>query len=431
MPSRAETRSGIETVLRVVSVGIIAWMFWLSLDHGSIESVVGARTASLSSGLRDWSRAGVAPNRISVELDSVPSPRQRDWLAALQSSGSKVSWSGALPAVGLEIQPIAAPAGGYNVLVSAPAGASVVVGDEIGPLDTLRAGAGGARVSVPSASGEVTATSSATTARSALPDSLHIKRVLVFGSADWESKFVIAALEEDGWKVDAQTHLAPGVNVTQGSISPIDTARYSAVIALDKSASAYASEITRYVVSGGGFIIGSGAAGIEAFAYYRPGGIGRMESASATQSEPGSVTLQSLSVLPIVGMRDAIPLDRRNGNVVAAARRHGAGRVLQLGYVDTWRWRMSGGETSVSDHRKWWTNAVAGVAYAPSSNPAFTSTEDDAPFARLVQALGPPSHAAKVSLASTAASVSLWWLFVILSLSLLAEWVSRRTRGVR
>ena len=432
MPSRVETRSGIETVLRVVSIGVIAWMFWLSLDHGRTESVVGVRTNSLASGLRDWSRRGIAPDRISVQLDSVPTPRQRDWLVALRSSGSNVSWNGSLPPVGLEVQPIAAPSGGYNVLVSAPAGSSVVVGDEVGPLDTIRAGVGGARVSVPSASGIVTATLSGTTARANLPDSLKIKRVLVIGGADWESKFVIAALEENGWKVDAQTHLAPGVSVTQGSINPIDTSRYSAVIALDKSASSYGSEITRYAASGGGVILGTAAAGVESFASLRAGGAGRVDAPSAIQSEPGAVTLQSLSVTPVVGMRgDAVALDRRNGNVAVAARRFSGGRVMQLGYLDTWRWRMSGSESSVSDHRKWWTNAVASVAYAPPASLAAVSTADNAPLARLVGALGSPSAATRGPLASTAASVSLWWLFAILSRSLLVEWVSRRTRGVR
>ncbi|MEO7366686.1 MAG: hypothetical protein ABIZ36_01935 [Gemmatimonadaceae bacterium] len=415
-----------------MSIGVIAWMLWLSLDHGRTESVVGAHTVALSHGLKEWSKSGVAPDRISVQLDSVPTPRQRDWLAALRSSGSNVSWNGSLPAVGVEVEPIAAPSGGYKVLVSAPTGSSVVVGDEVGPLDTVRAGNGGARVSVPSASGVVTATSSGTTARADLPDPLRIKHVLVIGSADWESKFVIAALEEDGWKVDAQTSIAPGARVTQGSIEPIDTSRYSAVIALDKSASPYASGITRYAGSGGGVILGAAAAASENFAALRVGNTGKTDAPSAIQSEPGSMTLQSLSVTPIVGIRgDAVVLDRRNGNVVAAARRVSSGRVTQLGYLDTWRWRMSGSENSVSDHRKWWTNAVAGVAYAPPASRAKVAIADDAPLARLVGALGPPSSAVRIPLASTAASVSLWWLFAILSLSLLAEWVSRRTRGVR
>lgn len=418
--------------LRVLSVAIIAFMFWQSLDHGPVDSIVSGKTANLRTALRDWTRSGIAPNRISVQLDSVPSRRDRDWLAALRASGSNVSWNGSLPAVGFDVQPVASPSGGYRMLVSAPAGSSVVISDAIGPIDTLHAVSGGASVNVRSASGEVTATTAGTTARATLPDTLKIRRVLVIGDADWESKFVVAALEEDGWKVDAQTHLAPGVSVTQGSVTPIDTSRYSAVIALDHSAAPYASEITRFANMGGGVVIGAGAAGLESLSPLRAGAPGRIDVASATASEPGSVTLQSLSVLPVSAMKsDAIPLDRRGGNIAVAARRSGGGRVIQLGYVDTWRWRMSGGENSVADHRKWWTSSVAGVAYAPASAPTVSETADNAPLARLIESLGKPTPAAKAPLASTAASISLWWLFAILSLSLLAEWVSRRTRGVR
>ena len=432
MPSRAELRGRVEIVLRVASVGIIAWMFWQSLDRKKYEYVVNARTATLSAGLRNWTRSGIAPDRISVQLDSVPSPRQRDWLSALRAAGSKVSWDGNIPAIGIEIQPIASPSGGYNAMLGAPPKSSVILGDEIGTIDTVLAGSGGARITVPSASGVVTATVSGSTARSTLPGPLRIRRILVIGSAGWESKFVIAALEEDGWKVDALAHVAPGVNVTQGSVSPIDTSRYAAVVALDRTASAYSSEIVRYAASGGGVVIAASAGGLESLASIRAGSIGRVQTASAIASEPGSVTLQSLSVLPVAALKsDAIPLDKRGGNVAVAARRFAGGRIVQLEYLDTWRWRMSGGETSVADHRKWWTNAVAGVAYAPFLSNALTNTVDAAPVARLVESLGPSSAATKATLGSAARSVSLWWLFAILSLSLLAEWISRRTRGMR
>jgi hypothetical protein len=126
---------------------------------------------------------------------------------------------------------------------------------------------------------------------------------------------------------------------------------------------------------------------------------------------------------------DAVALDRRGNDVAVAARRYLGGRVVQLGYLDTWRWRMSGGENSVAEHRKWWSNVVAGVAYAPAL--ARASVTDNAPVANLVETLGPSTSASKAALASSAAPVSLWWLFALLSMSLLAEWVSRRTRGVR
>ncbi len=432
MLSRAEIRGTIETALRALSLGILAWMLWLSLDRGRTETFVTARTASLPASLREWTQKGIGPDHIGVVFDSVPTARQRDWVAALRSSGSKVAWSGSLPGVGIEVQPIAAPGGGFNVMVSAPGGNPVVLGDEIGVIDTLNTGDGGAHVSIPSATGIVTATSGRTVARTTLPASLRIRRVLVIGSAGWESKFIIAALEEDGWKVDALTHIAPGVSVTQGPANAIDTARYAAVIALDASASVHGTEIVRYVASGGGVILAGPAAGIESLSPLRAGTSAKIESASALATEPGSITLQSLSFMPVAGMKnDAVALDRRSGAVTTAARRYGSGRVVQLGYLDTWRWRMSGGDNAVSEHRKWWTGVVSGVAYAPASLAARAPATDDAPVARLLQSLGAPSPNQQASLASTAGSVSLWWLFAILSLSLLAEWVSRRTRGVR
>ena len=169
----------METALRALSLLLIAWMLWLSLDHGKNESAVAAKTADLSVALSDWTRNGIAPDNIYVNLDSVPTLRQRDWLAALRASGSKVSWNGSLPAVGIDVEPIASPTHGYNIRVSAPAGKAVVIGDEIGPIDTVTAESGGAHVAVPSASGVVTATSAGATAHAILPDTLRIRRVLV------------------------------------------------------------------------------------------------------------------------------------------------------------------------------------------------------------------------------------------------------------
>lgn len=432
MPSRAEIRGRFEMMLRFLSVSIIVYLLWQSLDHGRVESVVGGRTATLPKDLREWTQRGIAPDRIAVQLDSVPTPRQRDWLAALSASGTSVSWNGSLPAVGVEVQPVLAPSGGYNVLVSAPAGSQVVLSDEIGAIDTLRAGTGGARISVESASGIISVKSGGTAAQAILPETPPIRRVLVIGDANWESKFVVAALEEENWKVDAQTHVSPGVSVTQGSINPIDTSRYSAVVALDRSASAYGSEIVRYAATGGGVVIGAEAAGIESLSQLRAGAAGRIDAPSAAATEPGSVTLQSLSVLPVSAIKaDAIPLDRRGGSIAVAARRFNAGRVVQIGYLDTWRWRMSGAEGSVADHRKWWTNVVAGVAYAPSADRSAKPAVDDAPLARLVESLGSPSAASGVPLTSPGPVVPLWMMFALLSGSLLAEWVSRRTRGMR
>ncbi len=432
MPLRAESRRLFESGLRVVSIGVLAWLLWLSLDRGRGATAVTSRMTTLSESLRDWTRSGIAPDNISLSLDSVPGKSQRDWLVALEASGSRVSWQGNLPPVGMEVQAVVAPAGGYNILFGAPDRTSVIIADVIGPIDTVIAGAGGGRLSLPSASGPLSARAGGTNATAMLPDTLRIRRVLVLGSADWESKFVIAALEEDGWKVDAQTTVAPGVSVTQGSVGPIDTARYSAVIALDRSASTHGAEIVQYAANGGGVIIAGAAAAIENLSPLITGPAGKVQEASSLATEPGSVTLQSLSLMPIVGVKsDAVILARRGPMTAAAARRYGGGKVAQFGYLDTWRWRMSGTDGSVADHRRWWTNVVASVAYAPSGHAANMPNTDAAPVASLVESLGPASSGRAGSLASAAGSTTLWWLFTILSLSLLSEWISRRTRGER
>jgi hypothetical protein len=432
MPSRAEIRGGAENVLRVLSIGILAWMLWLSLDRAQPDTAVSARSTGLATALRDWSSRGIPPDRITAQLDSIPSAVQADWLRALRGAGSDVAWNGDLPAIAVGAERVVSPRGGFTVLVSAPGKMSVRLEDEVGTLDTATAANGGVRFSIPSATGEIRAIAGNAIASTLLPDSVQPRRVLVIGGAGWESKFVVAALEEDGWKVDADMRVAPGVTVTQGSLSQIDTARYSAVIALDGTAASRASEIVRYAASGGGVILAGGSAALEAFGAIRPGVPGRITSGATMAAEPGSASLRSLSINPVAALRgDAIPLERREGSITTAARRHEAGRVLQLGYADTWRWRMSGGDASPDEHREWWTRSVASVAYAPRSLAAAASEADKAPVARLVATLGPPSTHPEASLASTAASVSLWLLAAVLALSLLGEWASRRLRGMR
>ena len=432
MPSRAEIRSGFETALRAVSLVILVWMFWLSLDRSRVEKVVTSTSANLPVALRDWSRAGIAPDRIEARFDSTSETRDLDWLRALKGSGSDVKWSGNLPSIGINVLAVASPRGGWSVNSAASAKSAIQISDEVGPLDSAVAANGGARFSIPSASGSIKAAVGGSRASIALDDSVQVKRVLVLGNAGWEAKFVVAALEEDGWKVDSDMRVAPAVNVTQGSLSPIDTARYSAVIALDGVAASRASELARYVNSGGGVVLAGTTGSLDAFAAIRAGGTGRVQSPSAIESEPGSTTLASLSIIPIAGLSgDAIALERRNGVIAAAARRFGSGRVLQEGYVDTWRWRMGGGDDSPAQHRAWWTKTVASVAYAPHYTRQAASVSDPAPVARLIESLGPSSATSGQSLANAAGSISLWLLFAILSISLLAEWASRRLRGSR
>src|SRR6185503_12929742 len=233
MPSRAEMRIRIEQVLRGIVIIALAVMLWQSL-HG--QSNAGARTVSARgirpSALADWSTLAKAPATIHVQLNSVPSTIERAWLSALAGAGSAVTWSGDIAPLMIEAQPVASPSGGTKVLVAAPTG-SVVVNDDVGPIDTLRAQSAGAMLSLSASQDRLTARVKGSAASTSTADSLTLHRVLVIADAGWESNFAIAALEEEGWKVDASIRVAPGVNVTQGSVAVIDTSRYSAVVALD------------------------------------------------------------------------------------------------------------------------------------------------------------------------------------------------------
>jgi hypothetical protein len=329
--------------------------------------------------------------------------------------------------------PVASPAGGTRVRVAAPDGSNVVVSDDVGVVDTIRVQNSGASVVLPSASKAASARVGQSLASVARRDSARVGKVLVIGDAGWESKFVVAALEEEGWKVDAFIRVAPAVDVTQGSIAAIDTSRYSAVIALDGAAGPYAGRISEFVRTGGGLVLTPAAASLDAMSTLRAGVPTRAASASSAVQAAGSVSLASIPFAPITSLRgDAVTLEKRASGNAIAARRVVAGRVLQIGYEDTWRWRMGGGPNALRDHRAWWTGLVSSVAYATRTS-SFVETSGDrtAPLAALVGSIGPaiPEEA----VADTDRNQSHWlvWLFGLMSLALVGEVASRRLRGAR
>lgn len=432
MPLRDSGRLWAEHVLRALGIGALAWMLWLSLDDDAGALPESARLATMTDMLPRWTTGSIAPTRITLQLDSLPTPLERDWLRALSAAGTVIRWSGPVTATAIAVQPVVSPNGGLRVVVAAPESAVVMLSDELGAIDSVRTTGAGAFFRIAAATGAIGARTGGTGSSATLRDSVTIRRVLVIGAAGWESKFVVAALEEDGWSVDADIRVAPGIGVTQGAITSIDTARYAAVIALDAFASGRAAQINRYVTTGGGLILaGRGAAG-DAFASMRAG-----ESATASNGlnltvNAEATTRGTLALVPVVALRpDAVPIERRNGAVAAAARRHGAGRVLQHGYLDSWRWRMSGGENSVAEHRRWWTDAVASVAYAPRTSLAGSEATNPAPLAALVAALGPPSGTDDTRDGESSLGISPWWLFALLSISIAIELASRRLRGAR
>ncbi len=432
MPSPVSARRSVEHLLRSVSVGLLVWMLWLSLDPAVPASSVSVRSGGIAEVLREQTTRGITPDRIDIRLDSAPTPRERDWLAALGGSGSVVRWSGKVAASGITVRPVVAPGGGLSVRVAAPEGAVVSLGDELGAIDSVSASGAGATFNIPAATGVLTARVDGTAGGALVSDSVTIRRLLVVGAAGWESKFVIAALEEDGWKVDTDIRVAPGVRVTQGTGAPIDTSRYAALILLDASSAARAAQISAYVRSGGGVVLAGRAASPAAFAELRAGIPGDAAAGPAITESTGPTTQRTLALAPILRVRaDAVTLDRQGSATGAAARRHGAGRVLQHGYVDSWRWRMSGGDNSVAEHRRWWTLAVASVAYAPRTALQNSQETDAAPLAALTAALGPPSVFESADNAGGTPAVSRWWLFMLLMISLVLEIGSRRLRGAK
>lgn len=423
----------VERVLRGIVVVILAFLLWKSLfykESSAAQESIGGRPSIEA--LSTWSNTPGVPGKIHVPVDSVPSPLERAWLRALSAAGSRVTWSGNLPPLMVEAQPVASPTGGVKTRVAAPNGSTVVIGDEVGVLDTLRAVNSGAALTLNSSVGELTGRTAGATASAMTRDSVVLHNVLVIGDANWESKFVVAALEEAGWKVDALIRVAPSVDVTQGSTAAIDTSRYSAVVALDASASPYANRISDYAQSGGGVVLAPQAAAADGMAALRIGGGGQPPSDARAIQASGAVNLATLSLAPITSLRnDAVPLEKRDNSVAVAARRIGAGRILQIGYEDTWRWRMGGSDAAVRDHRMWWSGLLSSVAYASRiPRPVSVAQVDEAPMASLVAAIGPRAEASDIP--STAPSRFNWtaWLFALSAIALIAEVASRRLRGV-
>src|SRR5438874_8782104 len=394
MPSRVEMRVLAERGLRGIIVAILALLLWNSLFHKTPsavqETIVGRPSIEA---LSTWSNRSNAPGKIHVQLDSVPSPIERAWLHALAGAGSTVTWSGNLPPLMIEAQPVASPTGGVKTRVAAPTGSTVVIGDDVGVLDTLRAVNSGAALTLNSSVGELTGRTTGATASTMSRDSVVLHKVLVIGDANWESKFVVAALEEAGWKVDALIRIAPSVDVTQGSVAAIDTSRYSAVVALDGSASSYANRLVAYAQNGGGVVLAPQATAADGMAALRIGGVGQPPSDARAIQASGTVNLATLSLAAITSLRsDAVPLEKRGSSVAVAARRIGAGRILQLGYEDTWRWRMGGSDAAIRDHRMWWSGLLSSVAYAPRIPHTVENQQDEAPLVSLVASIGPRSE---------------------------------------
>lgn len=423
MPSRAEpVRARLEWVARVAAFALLAWALWRQFTPAPVATRVldsASLARTLGAVLSVDGRTSVPTH---VRVTGAVLPPVRDVVAAAQRAGARVSWSGDSATVWAAAgAPEREPGGGVRVAVVGPAARddSGVLADTTGALDTLRLRDGGAAVTLSPARGLQLRARGAAIALNAAPDTAPW-RALVLARAGWEAKFVVAALEEQGWTVSARLSLAPGTDVTQGALPALDPAALDVVVVLDSvRVGPETAAIVRFVRAGGGIVLaGDGAIQLRAMA--------PAELLSASTRAPRSeavVTRVSLPLRALTNLRaDAVVLESRGPLVAAAARSEGRGRVILLGYGDTWRWRMAGGATAVAEHRRFWSQALAGVAPDRAPLPA---APEGAPRARLVDAWGAMSAApATPSDGSTAR-----WLWPLAALLLVAEWASRRTRG--
>jgi hypothetical protein len=209
----------------------------------------------------------------------------------------------------------------------------------------------------------------------------------------------------------------------------IDTAHFSAIVALDTVLGTVGPQIARFVREGGGLVLLADAANAPAVRAIAPARVGT-KSAAAIRAFDGAEPVNAMPVYPLESVRsDAVPLSRRGTLLTSAARREGAGRVLQAGYDETWRWRMQGGSDAVAAHRAWWSRMVGSVAGGGTFKVSDgMASAEGAPLARLVDALGP---ATTVEPPASVPRQLPAWLLPALLIFLLAEWGSRRMRGAR
>ena len=421
-------RNRLETGCRVAAFGLLGWLLGGSFFTSSNRRTERANAATVADHLATWTSAP-ATTTIHLDFDVVPDAWIVDWLSALRHSNHLVNWSGSPPAMAIATEAVADPEGGVRIDVAAPTGADVVVRDEGSVIDSARVSALGATILTPVAIGVVTASVGAQRATTIPRDSARVRNVVVMGDAGWEGKFIVSALEERGWPVIARFSVAPNVDVTQGAALAIDTARVSAVIAIDTSIRSQSAVLEKFVRSGGGLILAGSAAQAPALRALAPGAVGARTRPPVHPSD--TMRLGSTGFYPVASLNNGgVPLDRRADGVVLAARRVGAGRVLQVGYDDSWRWRMAGAPGSERAHREWWSRLVASVAYVPPSLPQTAGdVESSAPLARLVDRLG-PAQPAREAIADRPPIDRRLLLALILTL-LIVEWGSRRLRGLR
>ena len=393
---------------------------------GASRTSAVATGPSLDSALTAWSWS--APHSAELRASPIPDATQRDWLVAIRRSGTRLSWSTADTTAGaLVIEPGPLPGALARLTLLTRSQRRVHVGDGIGRIDSVRVGPAGVASMRVRPYGAVRASLGSATAVSTVRDSVVVKPVLLIGSAGWEAKFIAAALEEDGWTVSTRLQVAPGAIVRQGPPVAIDTGSYSVVMVIDSTAALDPAAVVRFVNEGGGLVVAGPGTRHPGFRSLVPRQVGQTPGTLGALLGPNPML--GLEARFFVLRANAVVFDRRSGTSIYSAMRVGSGRVVMSGFDDTWRLRMvPPNENAPRQHREFWSTMVGSAALVrpvPHDVPAV----DEAPFAATVAALGPPIVPDDQS-SGSAPFPSDALLAAIAGGALLAEWLSRRLRGV-
>jgi len=421
-------RKNLELACRLAAFALLGWLLGGSLMPMAGRRLERASTNAIAVRLSAWTRASTNV-LLHADVVTTPEPWIVDWLAALRHSGHAVTWSGSPPAVAMSSEALADPRGSVRIDVAAPSGTSVKIRDSASVVDSVRVNALGATIVTPLAVGTLVADAGGQRFSASSPPSARVRAVVVIGKASWEGKFIASSLEERGWPVIARFRVAPGVDVTEGTIAPLDTSRVAAIIAIDTTIQSLGGAVERFVRSGGGLVLAGPAGLAPNVASLDAGTLGARTRPSILPTD--SIGLGTTGFYPVTALaKDGVVLDRRSAGVAVAARRVGAGRVLQIGYDDSWRWRMTGGPGSEIAYRDWWSRVLAAVAYLPAATPAIVNgSAAAAPLAHLIDRLGPARSIAAENLPRPPLDRRLLLTFIMILL--LTEWSSRRLRGLR
>jgi len=379
---------------------------------------------------------------IDVTLQSVPTARDRALLRTLRGSGHVLRLRADAPLVASAVSAEAEWRASGGTRVQLVGGHSLVatLSDGAGLLDSVRFDSAGVRRRTGPLEGALLLRGR--TIRAAVAPLVAaapvVARVFVTGAATWESRFLIAALEESGWPVDVAVSLSPTVTVTQGAVRAPSRARHAIAIVLPGASAAAIAALPSFVRRGGGVVIVGEAARSAGLGALRAGAPGTL-LAGELGAEAGDKPRHGLDLVPVASLTaGSVALESRDGRVAVAARRIGAGRVVQVGYDNSWLWRMGGTDDAPMAHRRWWSALLSGLV--PLSHPTTTvrmtpatDTLDAAPVAALARDIGLPDvRAASASVRGTSrsAALDLRWLMAIATLALVVSWTLRRWRGL-